>query len=225
MLVSIFRNAVFKPAPAEPPAQKRTVMETTIVPPKQGQAFQVSKGKRIRITNPKGHQAADFFAYNSHAISEWLSPPHTWIATRSITPRQGDVFLSRFRRPMLRMLEDGANGVHDMLLPACDQFRYEFFGHDGPHPSCSDNLMVAMRRLGHEITVIPQPVNFFTNTNVDAHGNLVAPANIVEPGAYVELEALIDTICIVSSCPFDIVPQGWEINAGGVVSELEVTVV
>ena len=70
----------------------------------------------------------------------------------------------------------------------------------------------------------PQPVNFFTNTNVDPNGRLVAPANIVEPGAYVEIESLVDTIYIVSSCPFDIVPDGWEINAGGIVSELEVSV-
>ena len=51
-----------------------------------------------------------------------------------------------------------------------------------------------------------------------------AYVDIVEAGAYVEIVALIDTICIVSSCPFDIVPDGWEINAGGVVSELEVLV-
>ena len=111
-----------------------------------------------------------------------------------------------------------------MLLPACDQFRYEFFGHEGPHPSCSDNLMTAMRRRGHEISVIPQPINFFTHTTVDAAGVLNAPSNIVKPGAFVVLEALIDTICIVSSCPFDISPQGWEINAGGVVTELEVEI-
>ena len=199
-------------------------MNKSIVPPKEGRAFHVGEGQHIRIPNPKGHQAADFFAYNAASVAEWLSPPHTWIASCSITPRPGDIFMSRFRRPMMRMLEDGANGVHDMLLPACDQFRYEFFGYEGPHASCSDNLMTAMRRLGHEISVIPQPVNFFTNTNVDYNGRLVAPANIVEAGAYVEIVALIDTICIVSSCPFDIVPDGWEINAGGVVSELEVLV-
>lgn len=198
--------------------------EKTIVPPKEGRAFHVPRGRHIRITTPKGHQAADFFAYNAESTAEWLSPPHTWIASCSITPRPGDLFLSRFRRPMMTMCEDGAEGVHDMLLPACDQFRYEFFGHEGPHPSCSDNLMTAMRREGHEIIVIPQPVNFFTNTNVDPDGRLVAPENIVKPGAYVELEALIDVICVVSSCPFDITPKGWEINAGGKVTELEVEV-
>ncbi len=139
-------------------------MDKTIVPPKEGRAFQVAKGKHIWITTPKGHQAADFFAYNAASVAEWLSPPHTWIASCSITPRPGDLFLSRFRRPMMKLLEDGAKGIHDMLLPACDQFRYEFFGYEGPHPSCSDNLITAMRRLGHEIIVVPQPVNFSSPT-------------------------------------------------------------
>ena len=96
---------------------------------KDAKAFDVAAGQRIRICTPKGYQAADFFAYNANRIDEWLSPPHTWIASTSVKPRPGDIFLSRFRRPMLKMIEDGSNGIHDMLLPACDQFRYEFFGY------------------------------------------------------------------------------------------------
>jgi uncharacterized protein YcgI (DUF1989 family) len=111
-----------------------------------------------------------------------------------------------------------------MLIAACDQFRYEFFGHEGPHPSCSENLAVAMRRLGHQIDVVPQPVNFFTHTRVEADGRLVSPPNPVPPGAYVELEALMDVICVVSSCPFDLPIEGWTINAGGGPSELIVDV-
>ena len=86
---------------------------------------------------------------------------------------------------MLKMTEDGAQGVHDMLLPACDQLRYEFFGVKGPHANCSDNPKDAMKRHGHEVTVVPQPINFFTNTTVDDRGRLAAPGNIVKPGSFV----------------------------------------
>ena len=55
-------------------------------------------------------------------------------------------------------------------------------------------------------------------------GKLSAPKNIVKPNSYVILESLIDTICVVSSCPFDITPDDWEINSGGVVTELEVEI-
>jgi uncharacterized protein YcgI (DUF1989 family) len=100
-----------------------------------------------------------------------------------------------------------------MMIAACDQYRYEFFGFKGPHASCSENLCVAMRRLGYQIDVIPQPINFFTNTAIEPDGKLVSPPNPVPPGSYVEMQALMDVICVVSSCPFDLNLAGWTINS------------
>jgi uncharacterized protein YcgI (DUF1989 family) len=188
-------------------------MVQTLIPAREGRAVVVRNGQFLRITTPKGGQAADFFAFNSGNVSEWLSAPHSWVTEFSVKPRQGYRFLSRFRRPMLAITEDGANGVHDMMLAACDQFRYEFFGFQGHHPSCSENLCIAMRRLGHQIDVVPQPINFFTNTVIEADGKLLSPPNPVPPGAYVEMQALMDLICVVSSCPFDLAAEGWTINA------------
>jgi uncharacterized protein YcgI (DUF1989 family) len=196
----------------------------TIVPAREGRAVRVAQGQKIRITTPKGAQAADFFAYNAASPSEWLSANHTWVTTFNVKPRQGDLLLSRFRRPMLKFTRDGAQGVHDMMIAACDQFRYEFFGHKGPHASCSENLCVAMRREGHQVDVIPQPINFFTNTTVEKDGSFTSPPNPVPPGAYVELEALMDLICVISSCPFDLAIDGWTINAGKGPTELVVEV-
>ena len=114
---------------------------------------------------------------------------------------------------MLRLVEDGAEGVHDMMIPACDQFRYEQLGRPGPHASCAENLAIAMRRLGHGIDVVPQPINFFTHTVVAGDGAIVSPPNPVAAGAYVELEALMDAICVVSACPFDLALPDWPINS------------
>lgn len=199
-------------------------MTKMIVPAREGRAVRVGEGRHIRITTPKGQQAADFFAFNADSVQEWLSPPHTWVYNRSIKPREGNLLVSRFRRPMLRFAHDRADGVHDMLLAACDQVRYEQLGFQGPHPSCSENLMVAMRRLGYEVSVVPQPINFFTNTIVEGDGRLVSPPNPVKAGSYVELEALIDVICVVSSCPFDLGLGDWTINAAGGPTELVIEV-
>ena len=199
-------------------------MVRVVVPAGEGRAVEIVKGQRLSITTPKGAQAADFFAYNARNVGEWLSPMHSWVTTFCVKPREGDVLISRFRRPMLKMIKDGANGVHDMMIAACDQFRYEFFGYKGPHPNCAENLTVSMRRMGFEIDVIPQPVNFFTNTFIERDGRLISPPNPVPPGAYIELEALTDLICVVSSCPFDLAIEGWTINAGGGPSELIVEV-
>ncbi|MGE0121071.1 MAG: DUF1989 domain-containing protein [Dongiaceae bacterium] len=197
-------------------------MTTLEIPPRGGAAVLVARGQRLRIVTPRGAQAADFFAYAADNVREWLSPMHTWVTTRSIKPRPGDTFLSRFRRPMLDFLEDGAGGMHDMMIAACDQGRYEQFGFVGPHASCSENLRSAMARLGHQIDVVPQPVNFFTNTVVETDGKLVSPPNTVPPGGYVELAARMDLLCVVSSCPFDLPIPGWTINAPGGPTELVV---
>ncbi|MDP6399040.1 MAG: urea carboxylase-associated family protein [Arenicellales bacterium] len=200
-------------------------MDPLIIPASEGRAVKVSDGASLRIITPKGAQAADFFAYNAEVISEWLSPMHTWVLNRSIKPREGHELISRFRRPMLTFEKDGASGVHDMMLAACDQFRYEQYGHQGPHPSCSENLQTAMRREGYEIDVVPQPINFFTNTFIDADANLTSPPNPVPPGAYVELRAHMNLICVISSCPFDLAIPDWQINSESGVSELIVELI
>ena len=79
---------------------------------------------------------------------------------------------------------------------------------------------VSMRREGYEIDIVPQPINFFTNTFIDAKSVLTSPRNLVPPGAYVELEALMDLICIVSSCPVNLAIFDWPINLEDGVTEL-----
>ena len=71
-----------------------------------------------------------------------------------------------------------------------------------------------------ELPVIPQPINFFTNTHIDEEGRLTSPPNQVPAGGYVELKARTDLICVVSSCPFDLEREGWSINAPGGPTEL-----
>ncbi len=196
------------------------MMHKLTIPAREGRAFRLGAGRMMRIVTPHGQQAADFFAFNADNVREWLSPNHTWVWTRTVRPRQGDALLSRFRRPMLDFAEDGAGGVHDMMIAACDQLRYEQLGYEGPHASCSDNLRMSMQRLGHEIDVIPQPINFFTNTRVEPDGTFVSPPNPVKPGAYVQLTARMDLICVVSACPYDLNLPDWPINAGSGPTEL-----
>ena len=62
-------------------------MGRSVIPASEGRAHRVPKGAQIRITTPKGAQAADFFAYNAETISEWLSPMHTWVLNRSVNLR------------------------------------------------------------------------------------------------------------------------------------------
>jgi uncharacterized protein YcgI (DUF1989 family) len=193
------------------------------VPAREGRAVRVSRGQRLRISNPRGGQCADFFAFTPD-LAEWLSPMHTWVSTRFMRPRVGDDLLSQRRRPLLVFDEDGADGVHDWFLAACDTERYRQFGVEEPHRSCAENLREAMRSLGYEIPIVPQPINFFTNTEVEADGRLVSRSNPVAPGAHVVLEAKTDVVCCVSACPFDLQTTDWIVNSEDGLGELRLDV-
>lgn len=56
-------------------------------------------------------------------------------------------------------------------------------------------------------------MNFFTNTVVEADGAFNSPPNPVAPGAFVGLKALMDLICVVSACPYDLFLSDWPINS------------
>ena len=197
-------------------------MQTIEVPAGHGRGFRVEAGKRFRLATPKGQQSADFFAFRADDINECLSPHHTWMPTRSLHPRVGDVFLSRRRQPMVKFVEDGADGLHDFIIAPCDAIRYEQFGVPD-HRSCIGNLEEAMAELGHDVPANPLAVNFFTNTTVEDGFMFNTPkAPVVKPGGYVILEALMDLVCAVSSCPYDLEGPGWAINAPGGPTEIEI---
>ena len=197
-------------------------METIEVPAGHGRAFHVSEGGRFRIITPKGQQSADFFAYSAEDFDNCLSPHHCWMPTRSLHPREGDTLNSRRREPMVDFIEDGADGLHDLIIAPCDAIRYAQFGVPD-HRSCVGNLEEAMAALGYEVPPGPLAVNFFTNTTVEEGFMFNTPkAPVAKPGGYVVLEARMDLICAVSSCPYDLAGPGWAINAPGGPTEIVV---
>jgi uncharacterized protein len=184
------------------------------VPAAHGAAVSLAAGQLLRLSTPQGKQAADFWAFTPDT-SEWLSPPHTWVRTNFMKPRQGDVFVSQLRRPILVFARDGARGCHDWLLAACDSQRYREFGEGEPHRSCAGNLAEALAAVGRKIVITPQPVNFFTNTLISESQELVMGdprEHPVQPGSFVVLEALSDLICVASSCPHDVAIPGWSLS-------------
>jgi uncharacterized protein YcgI (DUF1989 family) len=194
-----------------------------VIPAAEGRAFELAAGQQFKLSSPEGGQCADFFAFTPD-LGEWLSPMHTWVASRHVRPRAGDAFLSQRRRPLLDFAEDHASGVHDMLLAACDTERYRLLGAGDAHRSCAENLREAMGALGLEIPIVPQPVNFFANTVVDSDGTMSSPANPVPAGASVVVKARTDLVCTISACPFDVQSPGWIVNAEGRLSELKVEI-
>src|SRR5258708_38360477 len=85
---------------------------------------------------------------NTADLSEFMSMEHSRVGILKVIPKVGDVMLTNRRRPILTLVEDTAGGIHDMLMAACDGYRYEQLGCAGYHDNCTDNLHAAMREIG-----------------------------------------------------------------------------
>jgi hypothetical protein len=103
-------------------------------------------------------------------------------------------------------------GRHDMLIAACDPWRYELdFGVTG-HRSCSDNFLEALAPWTRARHQIPHPVNFFQNMSYP-EGRVEFGESLAKPGDVVELRALVDLIAAVSACPMDLNPiSGYRVT-------------
>ncbi len=192
-----------------------STVESREIPARTGAAFHLRAGDRLKIISPEGHQVADVFAFNANDPTEYLSMRHTVASgTRNIYPREGDTFVTSLRHPILKFAEDGAQGLHEMILAACDPARYRLLGVQGYHASCAENLERAMQDLGFTQKEIPQPLNMFSSTRVDADENVVTNPNATQPGDYCVFQTLMDAIVVVSACPFDVEGK-FPVNVGG----------
>ncbi len=189
-----------------------------VIPPQSGRAFRVTRGDSVRITDVKGKQVADLFAFNTEGDLDWLSTSETRDINERMFPAVGGVFYSAKARPMLTFLEDGSPGPHDMLFPACNAPLYERAGLHG-HPNCRDNLISALRGEGITLPFAPDPVDFFQNSPPQPDGRLDALESINPPGGYVVLRAEMDLLLVVTACSVDFYPTN-----GGVCTEIAVEI-
>ena len=175
------------------------------IPAGEGRALRLPAGGRFSITDLRGKQCCDLFAFNAHDLSEYASAEHTRVANGNLFPRVGQPFVTQRRRPILLFEEDHTPGKHDMLVAACNPSRYTQLGATGWHASCEENLLACLGAMGHRVDV-PQPINLFTNIPLGPGGELDWQPALTAPGDSVVFRTAMDVIVCASSCPQDIVP-------------------
>jgi uncharacterized protein len=187
-----------------------TGVQSDVIAPTMGWAGLVKAGQYIRVTDPKGRQCADFWAFNAEDIDEHLSGMHTRVWVNKLCPLPGESFHSNHRRPILQMIADTC-GVHDLLTAACDEHRYRLYGLKTHHRSCAGNLREVMEPyFGTTRFYVPQPFNIFANVPVGADGSVLNGPAPSKPGDYVVMKAWIDVVVAISACPQEFNPiTGW----------------
>jgi hypothetical protein len=182
-----------------------------VVPGGTARAVRVPAGGTLRIVNVAGKQVADFIAFNAADLTEALSTVHTIVSLGKLFPTAGDRLRTNRRRPMLEITRDDT-GRHDMLIAACDPWRYEYDFGVKDHRSCSDNFLEALAPWAIARHQLPHPVNFFQNMRYP-EGRVEFGESLARPGDAVELRALLDVVAAVSACPMDLNPiSGYRVN-------------
>jgi uncharacterized protein YcgI (DUF1989 family) len=176
------------------------------VPARQGVAANVKGGQIIKIVNTTGKQVVDTWAFNTYDLDERLSMEHSRVALHKLVPAVGDTLVTNCRRPMLSLVEDTTAGHHDMLMAACDVYRYEQLGAVGYHDNCADNLRRALRAMSLSSATIPSPLNLFMNVPWTIDGGLTFERPTSEAGQYVSFRAEMDLVIVFSACPQDMIP-------------------
>lgn len=150
------------------------------------------------------------FAVLAGDLTEWLSVAVTRGANWRLFPAVGGVFFSTAYRPLLTFEKDESPGAHDMQFAPCSAEMYAALGHRGYHPSCSDNFRAAAEQVGWNPLHVPDPVNIFQRTAIDADGRIAALSALTRPGDSVTLRAEAPLYTIVTACSMDLEP----INGG-----------
>ena len=169
-----------------------------------GGRIDVDRGQLLDVVNVDGAQICDFFAFNRADVGEYLSPAHCRAQLLRLTLRVGDELVSVERRPMFEIVADDV-GRHDMIFAACDPQRYLAGFGIADHRSCRTNLAEAMAGFDIPFNHLPDPINFFQNTPVEANGAIgYGAASLARPGDKVTLRALMDVVAVGSACPMDL---------------------
>ena len=171
------------------------------IPPRSGVAFELSRGQRLRVIDPRGQQVADLLAYNRHDIGEVLSSGRSLDYAGCIYLSTGHKLYSNRSQVMLAIVEDQV-GRHDFLLTPCsaEMFRI-IYGDEHPHRGCFGNLAAALAPYGIVPDAIPTAFNIFMNVPVDGEtGRLSVQPPLSRAGEHVVFEAAMDLVIGLTAC-------------------------
>ncbi|KAK8198509.1 hypothetical protein M8818_006376 [Zalaria obscura] len=186
---------------------------TKVVPASHGHAFKVRKGEKFRVVDIHGEQVIDFAAWvDGTDLVEKVSMAYTRYHLSGATPAVGECLWTCKDEPLLRITDDTVH-VHDMTFMSCFPELYEKEGIKG-HRSCASNIAEVMEPYGMgSYLEVTDPFNIFQNTPNYAL-KAIGPS---KAGDYIEFEALEDSVCAVSCCPYDL--HGFN---GGKVTDIAV---
>jgi len=203
------KRASILPDPLADPLQEIRVKAAT------ARGYMVKAGEYIQIIDVDGRQMTDFQCFSARKLDKGIENALDSTVTRTLTgraypapglPSKGFGFDFE---PLVEIVRDTV-GRHDAFATACNPRYYDDAGYPG-HVNCTENFNRALDPYGIAKRSGWEALNFFYNSNIDAHNQLIFDEAWSRPGDYVLMRALTDLVCVSSSCPDDINPgNGWD---------------
>lgn len=167
---------------------------------REGTAFRLKKGQRLKVIDLEGGQVADLLAFKLSDTNEKLSTSVTIDNNGSLFLKKGDFLYSNNYNPLMCIIEDSV-GSHNLLHPPCSPAMYRSqYNIKGEHPSCQTNFAKALRKYGIAEKEITTPFNIFMHTEVNSDGRVVVKEPLSKAGDYITLEAEVDLVVAVTAC-------------------------
>ena len=174
--------------------------QVTRIPPQSGRSFKIKRGQTLRVVDPLGQQVSDLFAFDEHDLKCRLSSGRSLDYAGRIYLTTNDILYANTSKPMFTIVADTV-GLHDFLLTPCSQEMFEIlYKHKGPHPSCFENLFLALKEHGVSEADISTTFNIFMNVHIDAQGTLTVGVPMSKAGDHIDLRAEMDMVCGLTAC-------------------------
>ncbi|MCZ6802681.1 MAG: DUF1989 domain-containing protein [Proteobacteria bacterium] len=191
------------PEPLADSAKEKRIDHSTAV------AYEVKKGEYIQLIDVQGRQCFDK-AKLEMGVEKCLDATTTRSLMGNTYPGPGlnSKFYSVDFEAMVEVIQDTC-GRHDSFGLACTSKYYDDAGYPG-HANCSENF----NNVLSSYPIAPRKgwmaMNLFYNTFFDDAHQFMFEDSWSRPGDYVLMRALMDLVCVSSSCPDDIDPaNGW----------------
>ncbi len=191
------------------------ILQDIRVPAAAAKAYMVKAGEYIQVIDVSGRQCTDFQCFSARKLDKGLENALDATITRTLTGRSYPTpglpskMFGRDFEPLVEIVQDTV-GRHDAFATACNSRYYDDMGYPG-HVNCTENFNRALDPYGIAPRKGWEALNFFYNTNIDAHNQLYLDEPWSRPGDYVLMKALTDLVCVSSSCPDDIdAANAWD---------------
>ncbi len=185
--------------------------------PRTGTAFELSKGRLLRVIDLRGEQVADLTAFNRDEREEWLSSGRTIDYANTVYLTTNHILYSNRSQPMFTIVQDDV-GRHDFLLTPCSRETFQIiYGTDDYHPSCFENLQTNLGPFGIPPDRIPTTFNLFMNVEIKSSGEIAILPPRSRAGDSITLRAEMDLVVGLTACSaemsnnYKFKPIGYEV--------------